>query len=522
MDTCTAFEAKHQEVITGKLTTFDRMIFKGYLTGFFGEGRFQAFLSRQGVLLKDFGKYVERATAGVKAHAERLAADSGRPFIYLRSATTKASGESKGDLARQIAVRDRITEGLVCVFSVLEPCRSFDVRGNRETKRLEVVRRERKCLHFYFYYIDPEFGFLHVRLQSWFPFEIQIWINGREWLAHRLDSLGIRYERYENSFQSLADLKRVQSVCTKFAHRRWPRALNALARRVNPLLPFIERLGFGGYYWVFDQTEISTDIMFRDRKSLEAILPDLLRYATLALSAEDVLRFLGRKLHGKFKGELTTSLAKRPRGWRVKHRMKRNSIKLYDKGCVLRIETTINNPREFKVLKRVRTRRGDLRRWLPMGKGVANLWRYAQVGELANRRYLEALAQVQPQGKAVSELERLCRSRVADGRRYAKFNPVSAEDSRLFAAALAGEHLINGFRNRDLAARLHPAPAYAPDARRRCARLSRLIRKLRGHQLIAKVPHSRLYRVTARGSLVMSAALHFRHIFFPEGYAMPS
>ena len=523
MDTCTTFEAIHQERITGKLTAFDRMIFKGHLTGFFGKGRFQLFLSRQGIYLKHFGRYVEQATARVKQHARRLAEQEGRSFVYLASATTKASGQSKEDLARKIAERDGIEKGLVCVFSVLEPCRSFDVRGNRETHRLEVVRRERKCLHLYFYVVDPEFGLMHVRLQSWFPFEIQVWINGREWLARQMDRLGMVYDRYENSFQSLSNSRKAQDLSTRLAHRHWPRVLDALARRVNPLLPLVVRLGFGGYYWVLDQTEISTDIMFRDRKSLEEILPSLLRYASVALSPEDVLRFLGRKLHGSFKGELTTSLLKRPRGWRIKHRMKRNSIKLYDKGRVLRIETTINNPREFKLLKRVRVRKRDTWRWLPMGKGVANLWRYTQVGTQANVRYLEALAHVQPQGKAISELENLCRSRTVDGRRHAKFNPVSAQDSQLFTATLAGEHLINGFRNRDLAARLHPRPPVsAADGRRRCARVCRLIRKLRAHQLVAKVPGSRLYRATPRGTLVMSAALRYRHLDFPEAYAAAS
>ena len=70
-----------------------------------------------------------------------------------------------------------MTQGLVCAFSTLEPCRSFTVAGNRETKRLEVVRRPRQCLHFYWYLIDPEFGWMHVRLQSWAPYSIQVYVN---------------------------------------------------------------------------------------------------------------------------------------------------------------------------------------------------------------------------------------------------------------------------------------------------------------------------------------------------------
>ncbi len=510
------FLSIHQDAILGTLSTFDRMIFKGHLTRFFPDGAFTRFLSQQGVLLKDFSAYVQQATRILKAHAHQLAQDAQRPYLYLASATTKASGQSKEDLAREIAARDGITQGLICVFSVVEPCLSFAVRGNRETHRLEIVREWRKCLHFYFYYLDPEFGFMHVRLQSWFPFEVQVYINGREWLARQLDQRGVRYERYDNSFTHIADLRLAQDLCDKFAHRRWPRVLDALARRVNPLLTTIRKAGFGGYYWVLDQSEYATDVMFRDRASLEALFPALVELSMTAFGAEDVLRFLGRKLHGNFQGEVNTTLKRRPEGRRVKHVMKRNSLKMYDKWSNLRVETTINNPREFKVLRVIQTAEGRQRRWCPMGKGVANLWRYAQVARQANARYLDALAHAQPKGKAIAELDDLCRSRVVNAKRYAKFNPVAADDCRLFAAALAGEHALNGFRNKDLRAQLYATPATSSDeARRRSAHVSRLIAKLRGHGLIAKVKDSRLYRVTERGRRLMSAALYCRNKEFP-------
>jgi hypothetical protein len=514
-----AFLEAHQDSIVGVLTTFDRIIFKGHLTSFFPGGAFARFLWCQGVLLKDFKPYVEKATATLKAHAKQFAEEHGRRYVYLASAKTRASGGTKEELARAIAEEEGITEGLICVFSCVEPCRSFSVRGNRGTHKLEVVYEPRKCLHFYFYFIDPEFGFIHIRLQSWFPFEIQVYINGHEWLARQMDQRGIEYERYGNCFTSIADIETGQKLCEKLAHRKWPRVLNAFARRLNPLLSTIKEVGFGEYYWVTDQCEVATDVMFRDRASLESILPNLFEHATLHLSAEDVLRFLGRKLHGNFKGEVKTSLKKRPEGYRVKHWMKRNSIKMYDKWSVLRIETTINNPREFKVLKHLETAEGDTRRWLPMGKGVANFWRYSQVGMQANHRYLDTLAYAQPKGEAIQALDDLCRSHVKDGKRYAKFNPVTEQDCTLFAAVLAGEHAINGFRNRDLRTHLYDQPASTPqEAKRRCARVSRLIAKLRGHGLIAKVKNSRLYRATRYGYRVLFAVLHFRSTGFPNAY----
>jgi len=236
--------------------------------------------------------------------------------------------------------------------------------------------------------------------------------------------------------------------------------------------------------------------MFRDRKSLEDLLPDLHLHAELHFSTEDVMCFLGRKYHGNFKGEVVTSRKRRPEGVRVKHRMKRNSIKFYDKWSVLRVETTINNPREFKVLRSKETPEGRKRRWLPMGKGVWNLWRYAEVSQQANRRYLEALAQVDMKSKFVQELDELCRSKVVNGKRFARFHPVASSDAEIFQAVMAGDHLINGFRNRDLAMRLHPGLLdEPPEVRKRFgARVSRLIAKLRGHGLASKVKDSRFGR----------------------------
>jgi len=503
----------HADVIEGTLTMFDRLIFRGYLSNLFPDGAFARFLSANGVLLKDFSGFVQQTSAELKVHVEQMAADAGRPYEYLASATTKASGKSKEDLARAIAERDHVTEGLICVFAVVEPCQSFMVQGHRAAQKLVVTRKRRKCLHFYLYFLDAEFGFMHVRLQSWFPFDLQAYINGREWVAQRLSAKGLTGERYDNTFLHLQDPAAVQALCDDFAHREWPRVLDAFARKVNPKLAQIETSGFGGYYWTIYQAEIATDVMFKNRASLLPVWPDLRQAALVAFSAEDVLRFLGRKLHGNFKGEVHSDLKKRPEGWRIKHWMKGNAIKMYDKFSVLRIETTINNAREFKVLKTTE----DTRRWVPMGKGVANFWRYYQVGQQANQRYLGALAHVQLKGEAVAELDGLCRRRTKDGKHYAKFNPVSAEDCDLFAAVMAGEHTLNGFRNHNVVARLYQTVANsAAEAKRRCARVSRLIAKLRGHGLVAKVKDARLYRVTERGCRLMSAALALRREGFPQ------
>jgi hypothetical protein len=514
----TSFEELHGDRVVGSLTMFDRLIFKGYLSRLFSPGALRAWLWSQGVPIRGFGAYVKQATEEVVANAERVAADAGRPNLYVFGPSTGA-GPSKEELARRIAERDGITQGLVCVLRAVEPCTTFGLRGHASGE-VHAVPTSGRCLHIYFYFIDPEFGFMHVRVQTWIPYTVQVYVNGREWLARQLDIAGVGYLRHDNALLRIDDMDKAFQLCDRFAHRAWPRLLNVFAHRANPHLHALEQARFGRYYWVIDQAEVATDVMFDDRPSLAAIMPDLVRHATLSLSSVDVLRFLGRKLHPSLAAEVLTDAKRRPEGWRVKHRLARNSVKVYDKASVLRVETTINNPREFRILRVLTDDNGRRqRRWCPMNKGVSNMWRYLQVGIGANRRYLDALAAAPPNGEGVAALDALCRPRTRNGRHHARFNPLQPADVALFRAVLAGGHTIVGFRNHDLVHHLYPRPARDDEERRRrCARASRLIAKLRGHGLVAKVRDARLYRVTPRGQRVLAAALTVHDNAFPAAY----
>ena len=218
-------------------------------------------------------------------------------------------------------------------------------------------------------------------------------LNGREWLARQLDKAGIGYVRDDNSLLAVDDLEAAAELCDRFAHKAWPRVLNAFARLLNPILPAIRAANYGGYYWVLDQAEIATDVMFQTRPRLLEVWPDLVRHAALNMSSEDVLGFLGRKLHPCLQAQVVTDTKRRPHRWRIRHRMAGNWVKVYDKASVLRVETTINNRREFRIQRFVTNDEGRReRRWCPMRKGVSDLWRNYQVGIAANHRYLDALA----------------------------------------------------------------------------------------------------------------------------------
>jgi len=506
------FTTKHQARITGTISCFDRLLFKGHLPLGWADAM-ERFIGRQGLRIKDFGNFVNRSSDRIKQHAKDMAERAGRPYLYLDGPIRKE------DRVQAMLRRDPVIQGLVCILAAVEACQSFKLAYGEGRPRIVPARR--KCLCLYFYFLDREFGLMHVRIATWFPFPVQVCLNGHDWLARQMDRHGISYRQIDNAFVSIDDATRAQRMADRFVKRNWPRILSALARRVNPLMNNLLR-GMD-YYWVTQQAEYATDVMFTNPAALKGLYDQLLTHATCRFSAEDVMTFLGRKLDGNFAGDVGNNCRKRWPGARVRHRMKENGIKMYDKhGCVLRVETTINRPYEFKVRRRGVRKGKSVIDWFPMAKGVANLYRYAEVSLAANRRYLNALAAVDDPTAARQQIQSLANPVRHKGRSSRGFNPASAQDIQLFAAVMRGEHLLHGFCNRDVRQRLVAPTRQAEHPRRASAMVSRLLKRLHAHGLIAKVPRSRRWRVTQKGHALMSACLTLHHDRYPHALARPA
>ena len=139
-----------------------------------------------------------------------------------------------------------------------------------------------------------------------------------------------------------------------------------------------------------------------------------------------------------------------------------------------------------------------------MAKGVANLYRYAEVSLAANARYLQALADVQDPAAAQQHLGKMGNPIRRNGRSYRGLNPIAKLDVQLFAAVLRAEHFIMGFRNRDIRRQLFPKTKDSVTIRRQSSRVSRLLKLLNIHQLIAKIPRSRRWRITLKAQRLLS------------------
>lgn len=508
------FIAEHQQQISGVLSGFDRLVVRGTLRRIAHAEGMNHYLWANDVLLKDFAAHVESVSQALKSAsmAETLAA--GRPVRYLYSPDV-----SKEDVARRIAAEDRVTNGPVCVLTCVEPCWSFQIYRDRDTKRLQLQLCRRKCLFIYHYVIHPVFGFLNARIQTWFPFPIQICLNGREWLARQMDQSGIAYVRQDNCFPWVEDWQQAQHLLEEQLRVEWPTLLDGIARTVNPIHAELFASYPANYYWTVHQSEWAIDLVFRKATQLRELYPRLLQHAMTTFSSADVLRFLGRRIPltgdvpPQFSGQVLSDLQARQEGVRIKHRLNSNSVKLYDKaftsyGSVLRAETTIHNTDDFLVY---RPKEGgpqtDLA-WRVLRSGIADLHRRAEVSRRAAERYLDALASVEQDTTLEQVLQRLGQHKYWHGRRVRAFQPFAPDDRHLIQVISRGEFTLNGFRNRDLQCLCFAQPATTErEARRRSAWASRKLRLLRAHGLIYKVTGTHRYHLTQAGRVATTVIL---------------
>jgi len=218
-----------QDKINGTFSFFDRIIIKGHIRQFFSPSGKRHFLSEHNVLLKDFPAFTEQVTHQVVSHVEFLTQLQGRPLISLPS-----SLDSKKEEARTVLQNSPVKEGLICTISVVEPCQTLQPK-KKDNGLLELVTVNRKCKYFYLYFLDKHFGFMYVKLQTWFPFLIQVYINGREMMKHMFEENGIHYRMYDNSFFEISDTVKAQELADKFDSKSLCRQLDLFRARLTSL-----------------------------------------------------------------------------------------------------------------------------------------------------------------------------------------------------------------------------------------------------------------------------------------------
>lgn len=492
-----AFLSRFHALVLFTLSGFDRLRLCGESRLLNHAGGVHSYCHQQRLLFKDFPRHAEDLTASLRAQTQQQLGDV--PLRYLASPDV-----DKEALTVQLAQQHGHTQGRLGVLTCQEAGLTYRLRKNRGGL-IELRKEKTRCLHYYHYFLHPHFGLCYVRIQSWFPFSVRVGLNGRRWLAQQLRQRGVGFQARGNLLTAVDDVALAQQLLDEQLQVPWPEVLRDLVRPVHPLWDFLHDQVRTPFYWMTEQSEWATDFVYRSAADLASWYPRFVRHGILNLSCKDAMRYLGKKVpdhgYGALTGEAKIDQRTRADRTRLKFWYHTNALKFYDKEQVaLRIETTINSPKDYKVF---RTKEGEPeaspRSWQQLRKGVADLPRRAAVSQAANTRLAESLASV-ADTHTLGELTRsLGQAVVRDGRRVARpLNPLTGADGELLRVLAQGDYLLNGFRNRDLRQSLWGACADAVERRRQGARMTRLLALLKAHGLVKKVQKTHRYQLTFR------------------------
>ena len=496
---------QNKDKINGILETFDRMIINGYLLNLCNYRHFLFYLIQNDIKLKDFNDFALQQTNELCSHIDNYIKENNVETIYLNSGKI-----DKSEIVMNEFNKNPNKIGLIAALSAVEICNTMTVKPNHETEKLEVTSKPTKCKHYYFYYNDEEFGLMYLKIQTWFPYNVQIYINGREYLSKLLDKNNIKYEMYNNSFSYIEDFNKAQELADGILNKKISDSFDGLIEKINIHLPKIKQIFSHSYYWCIDQCEFATDINFKSREDLDLFYKTLVETTYFAFSSEDIYSFFGRNINyiqNFKKGEIVSDLRHRYQGYRIKFKINNNQIKMYDKGNNLRIEVTINNPKDFKVLK---TKENDdtgevieTKEWIPMGKSISNLYRYVEISKIITKRYIDALPDINIDEVPLKDIQKISSKKEVNNRIYSSFNILNEDTLNLFTEISKGEYLINGFNNKMIRKNLYSNS----EDQKIINKVTRTLSKLKAHGIIKKVPRKNKYYLTTSGRNIISSIL---------------
>lgn len=496
-----------KNVVKGVLTGFDRIVFKGYLRPFMNVAGVNLFCKTHGILNKNYKAWMLEQTEQIVADATRYAKDNcGCGILALNSSSIR-----KEELVHTLQEQRSIERGLIGVFSALESCSSFKAQYCAQTGYPRLHKVWTKCKHLYFYFDHPRYGFMNIRLQTWFPYHVQICLNGREWLRRRFEAAGMDFLSRRNKFFHIDDYSVAQQFLDQQLDSRWEEMLCGFIEDVFPSrTPIIG--SYPSYYWTLWQSEWATDLIFGSPKDIAPLMGSLLRHAFMTGTSGRVLRYMDRPL--KQDGtprldnhdEVLSNLHEYADGVRVRHWVNGNSVKCYNELNNLRIESTMNQPEMFRVYRHAQEQcRDEPKRLLPLRKGVADIVLRTQVSQGINNRFIENLTTAKCDTPVGEILDKVVKPFKKDGRRIRGLDP-TGKDLALLTVISDPAFCIDGLDNHALRGKLTGKSGYDNRTTKQLsAKISRQFRLLRDHGLIRKLPRQKKYVLTPKGQRITMA-----------------
>ena len=487
---------RYHDQIHGVLNCYDRMVFTGTLPQLcYAEGM-TSLLYAQKIRIFDYAKaFADPLREQLRAHAEALAKEENLEIEFIR----KIDAFRKEDRIKKILQSRGDHPGLVHIFSAMESCKAYKPWHDKQTGKTALKAIDGKCLHYYFYFIDPLLGQCYLRVPTWCPFRLQFYCNGHALLAGRLRKAHIGFTLVDNAFFTVDNVTKANRLAEQLHIEQLHNLLDDYAERFCPVLNTLRVKP----HWSIMQVEYATDILFKHQEDLQRFYGLLIETLIHSVKPENITTFLGQKLHGNYLGEMGNSFNVRQEGTRIKHTMGPVSIKMYDKAkLVLRIETTVNNVSFFKQHREVHSKDGLVQtKWAPMKKTIYSLAPLQELLRASNHRYLAFLSEIDTPDAGVKALQKITTSQTENNHSYKGFNPLHAEDASLFRLVLRGEFCIHGITSRAMRKLLpHKTPG----------QVNRMLKRLRVHGLLKKVGRSYKYYLTALGRNIAVMPLRLR------------
>jgi hypothetical protein len=494
-------------LVKGVITGFDRIVFKGQIRPILFALGMQNFLGAHGVLNKDYKDWVTNQSKKIIEHADKYSQDVfGHKAVYISSLHVR-----KEELAHEQKKKLGIDSGLVGIWSCVESCDSFKSAFDVTTPHPKLIAYKSRCKHLYFYYDHSEYGFMSIRLQTWAPYDIQIALNGREWLRRQLDKKGCSYIISENKFLHIDDYELAQQLLDSQEDVKWEEMLGEFVPLVFPSMSQLLEEGLD-YYWTLWQSERAKDYIFDSPQSLYPHINDLLRHAFLTGTSDRVLRYMGRPVnaagqpHSRSNLELLSRVNLWYEGMRIRHWVDKNSLKLYNEQNVLRVEMTMNNPGKFLVYRHAEGQdKSEAKKLMPMRKGVADIKVRAQVSDDRINSFTEHLATFENKTPVRELMSSVLQPFTLKGKRIRSLD-ITGKDREFLLSISDPIFDVSHITNKQLQAKLCFLPwAKGMTQKQLSSKISRHLRLLRDHGLIKKVPNQHKYSLTKKGREITTA-----------------
>ena len=485
---------RYKDKISGVLSCYDRIVLKGTLpTVCYAQGM-TGYLFKNNIQIFDYTKFADLLREKIRANAEQLAASNNISIEFVRNSKAR-----KEDIAKKHF--DGKKTGLVHILSAMEACPSYLPWHDKVSHKSFLKSTQGKCLHYYFYFNDPDLGFGYVRVPTWSPFQLQVYFNGHNLLANELTKQGIAFTMLDNAFDYIADFKKAQEISDSLDVKKLLKKLEWFSGLYCPVYKEFGQT----YHWSIMQQEYATDIVFKKQEDLKPLYEDLIATAIHTVKPANIATFLSQKIHANYEGEMGNNYNIRLEGSRIKHTMGQVSIKMYDKfNKILRIETTVNDVSFFKHYRTVEHRDGTTsQQQAPVKKNIFSLTALTEIMLAANTRYIAFISAIEDNTVGKKKLHKITTSKMENNRTYKGFNFFDKADQDVLVYLTSGEFNISGFRCKDLKKRFKKYSAF---------KISRILKRLRVIGLIKRIGKTYKYYITTLGNEAIITALKLKNI----------